>query len=79
MNRLTTHIGGTRCIFIDVANHGTNDTNAASGAVSMIADAHGAASGAVSLIADAHGAANVVVAEIAGAANMFAPMFALED
>ena len=57
MNRLSTHIGGTTCIYIDVANRDTGDTlNPASGAVSMIADANGAA--------------NDAVAEIAGAAHM---------
>jgi len=79
VNRLTTHIGGTICITIDVANHGTDDTNAASGAVSMIADANGAASGAVSMIADANGAASGAVAQIAGAVNTFALMFPLDD
>ena len=56
VNRLSTHIGGTTCINIDVASRDTGDTlNAASGAVSMTADANGAA--------------NVVVAGIAGAAH----------
>jgi hypothetical protein len=68
VNRLITHIGGTTCIYIDVANRDTADTlNAASGAVSMIADANGAASDVANMIADANGAANDAVAEIANA------------
>lgn len=68
MNRLITHIGGTTCIYIDVANRDTADTlNAASGAVSMIADANGAASGAANMTVGANGAANDVVGEIANA------------
>ena len=68
MSRPITHIGGTTCIDIDVANRDTGDTlNAASGAVSMIADANGAANDAVSMIVDVNGAANDVAGEIAGA------------
>jgi hypothetical protein len=73
MSRPITHIGGTTCIDIDVANRDTGDTlNVASGAASMIADANGAANDAVSMIVDVNGAANDAVGETADAANMSA-------
>jgi hypothetical protein len=54
MNRLSTHIGGTTWIDIDIANRVTDGLiDAASGVASMTADANGAASGAASTTADA--------------------------
>jgi hypothetical protein len=57
MNRVTTQIGGSIWIDIDVANRVTDGTiDAANGAASMTADADRAASGAASMTADAEAA-----------------------